>query len=79
MELAEKPMRFVQKQMAEQSHATSYVSTLLEEGNSDRSMGQDEYDVVKWSAASIYTGGADTVSPVLSYYIFIPNMALYGL
>lgn len=66
MELAEKPMQFVRKQMTERSHEVSYVSTLLE-GNSESTMGEDGYNVVKWSAASMYAGGTDTVSPVLSY------------
>lgn len=64
MEVAEKPMQFVQKQMAERSHTASYVSTLLE-AHGDSPMGKDEYNIVKWSAASAYAGGADTVSQPL--------------
>lgn len=70
MDLAEKPMQFVQKQMTERSHEASYVSTLLE-GKSESQMGEDEYNVVKWSAASLYSGGADTVSHVLPYGISV--------
>lgn len=65
-ETVEIPMRFVKKQMAEKHSESSYVSALYEKAG-PRIVKQEE-DHVKFSAASLYAGGADTVSsnPVLS-------------
>lgn len=62
-ELAEKPHAFVKHQMAAGTNEPSYTATLLEKG----SLSPEEEFVVKWSAASLYSGGADTVC-LLSYY-----------
>lgn len=61
MELAETPMKFVRKQMEERHYEPSYVSELYEKAG-EKMSAEDEH-VLKWSAASLYTGGADTVSP----------------
>lgn len=53
-------MQFVRKQMKEQQAAPSYVSALYEKA--DGNMSAEEEHVLKYSAASLYTGGADTVS-----------------
>lgn len=52
-------MQFVRKQMKEQQYAPSYVSALYE--RADGKMSAEEEHVLKYSAASLYTGGADTV------------------
>jgi hypothetical protein len=41
----------------------SYTSGLLEKGG----LSEEEEFIVKWSAASMYSGGADTVRAVYSY------------
>ena len=58
MEILEKPHAFVKNQMATGSHTPSFTSALLEKGN----LTPEEEFNVKWSALSLYTGGADTVN-----------------
>ncbi|KAL1850990.1 hypothetical protein Daus18300_012724 [Diaporthe australafricana] len=72
-ELAEKPMQFVRKQMKEQQFDTSYVSAIYEKA--DGKMSEEEEHVLKYSAASLYTGGADT--SVSSMAAFFLAMTLY--
>lgn len=55
-------MQFVRKQMKEQHYEPSYVSALYEKADGNFSA-EDEH-VFKFSAASLYTGGADTVKPL---------------
>lgn len=55
-------MQFVRKKMKEQQFETSYVSALYE--RADGKMSAEEEHVLKYSAASLYTGGADTVKPL---------------
>ena len=45
--------------MKEQQFETSYVSAIYE--RADGKMSAEEEHVLKYSAASLYTGGADTV------------------
>lgn len=52
-ELVEKPLRFAKKQMANKQHSPSYVSELYEKDD-------DEF-TIKWTAATLYAAGADTV------------------
>lgn len=57
------PFEFVKKQMREGRHKTSYLSQAIEDIGSDAEM---EF-IHKWSALSLFTGGADTVTnPPLS-------------
>ncbi|KAI7776161.1 hypothetical protein LA080_005783 [Diaporthe eres] len=72
-ELAERPMQFVRKQMKEQHYEPSYVSALYEKADGNFSA-EDEH-VFKFSAASLYTGGADT--SVSSMATFFLAMMLY--
>ena len=78
-EVAEKPMRFVRQEMAEKRNEPSYVSDLYDKAGA--TMGAGEEDVIRWSAASLYTGGADTVShlsstvPSLSHNTVVTNPA----
>lgn len=44
--------------MAEGNHRPSYLSKLLKDGD----ISTEEDYVAKWTAASLYAGGADTVS-----------------
>jgi hypothetical protein len=65
-------MQFVRKQMKEQQFDPSYVSAIYEKA--DGKMTEEEEHVLKYSAASLYSGGADTVtsSPELNWYL--PNL-----
>ncbi|TDL26571.1 cytochrome P450 [Rickenella mellea] len=75
-ELADKPYAFVQRQMANGVATTSYTSALVEKlekakaDNADAATIAEEEFVIKWSAASLYGGGADTtVSAIYSFYL----------
>ncbi|KAI5123170.1 hypothetical protein M0805_000871 [Coniferiporia weirii] len=70
-ELADKPHAFVKQQIAAGTAAPSYTSALLEKGN----LSPEEEFVVKWSAASLYSGGADTTVSSLS--CFFLAMAIF--
>lgn len=61
-ELTEKPYAFVKHQMAQGKDHQSFLSRLLEAGDSDA----EEKSTNKWSALSLYAAGADTVSPSLA-------------
>jgi hypothetical protein len=56
-ELNERPYAFVQHQVLNGTHETSFLSQLLKPGN----LNDEETSVVKWSALSLYAAGADTV------------------
>lgn len=56
-EMCEKPYTLVKQQMAEGKHKPSFLSRLLEQSKGDA---EDTF-VNKWSAASLYAAGADTV------------------
>ncbi|OAK97184.1 cytochrome P450 [Phaeosphaeriaceae sp. SRC1lsM3a] len=65
------PYEFVKQQMRENKHKTSYVSQFIGD------VGSDAYleHVLKWSATSLYTGGADTtVSSLMTFFL---AMALF--
>lgn len=58
--VADKPYAFVQRRMDAGSYAPSYLSNLFKAGGYPVA-GSAEELVAKWTAASLYTGGADTV------------------
>lgn len=60
MELCEKPMQFVKQEMAAKRNKPSFVSNIY--GKSGKEMSAEEQQITKFTAASLYTGGADTVS-----------------
>ncbi|KAJ7684128.1 cytochrome P450 [Mycena polygramma] len=70
-QMAEQPYQFVKGQMAAGSAEKSLVSSLLESQTLSES---DEFDV-KWLAASLYSGGADTT--VAAIYAFFKAMVLH--
>lgn len=77
-EVAELPYKFVKEQMAKGQHESSFVSNLLEKGN----LTEEEDYVVKFSAASLYTGGADTVGTpchLCASSTVLPNPTVDGL
>lgn len=53
------PYAFVKEQMRTGRFVPSFLSNLLE--SSDLEPGSEEENTVKWSAGSLYAGGADTV------------------
>ncbi|KAI1078886.1 cytochrome P450 [Whalleya microplaca] len=63
-DVAEKPYAFVKHQMAEGKNETSFLSRLLEAGDSD----PEEKFTNKWSAMSLYTAGADTTVSALACF-----------
>ncbi|KAL4773894.1 cytochrome P450 [Aspergillus nidulans var. acristatus] len=70
----EKPYRLVLKHMESGKCPDSYLSNLLEE-TKGRALSANEEQVIKWTAGSLYTGGADTTVSTLS--CFFLAMALY--
>ncbi|KAG0702304.1 cytochrome P450 [Suillus ampliporus] len=70
-ELAAAPHQFVKDQMAVGIAHKSFTSDLLE----GRTLSAEEEHVVKWSAATMYGGGADTT--VSTVYSFFLAMTLY--
>ncbi|KAI0427566.1 putative cytochrome P450 oxidoreductase OrdA-like protein [Xylaria sp. FL1042] len=60
------PYTFVKHQMAQGTYETSFLSRLIEAGDSD----PEANDINKWSAMSLYTAGADTtVSAIATFYL----------
>jgi hypothetical protein len=56
MRTVEQPYEFVVQQMRQQRHKTSFVSQALEDIGADEKV----VNIHKWSALSMYVGGADT-------------------
>ncbi|KAG2138998.1 cytochrome P450, partial [Suillus clintonianus] len=70
-EMASAPFNFVKDQMAAGIAPKSFTSAMLE----GRILTAEENDIVRWSAVSLYGGGADTtVSTIYSLYL---AMTLY--
>ncbi|KAJ3563157.1 hypothetical protein NP233_g9122 [Leucocoprinus birnbaumii] len=69
-EMIEKPHKYVKEQIAKGIAKPSFTADLL--GNSDVDAGQ-EFDI-KWSAGSLYGGGADTSR---LFYAFFKAMVLF--
>lgn len=59
-DVAEKPYAFVKNRMRSEKFEASYLSDLFKQ-NGCPSPGTEEDIVAKWTSASLYTGGADTV------------------
>lgn len=70
-EMANVPHNFVKQQMAEGAAVPSFTSTRLE----GKILTPEQEDIVKWSAASLYSGGADSTVSALS--TFFLAMTLY--
>ncbi|KAG2152638.1 cytochrome P450 [Suillus bovinus] len=70
-EMAATPYKFVKDQMAAGIAPKSFSSELLK----DRTLTVEEDDIVKWSALSVFSGGADTT--VSAIYSFFLAMTLY--
>ncbi|KAL4864886.1 cytochrome P450 [Aspergillus spectabilis] len=70
----EKPYHLVRVQMGRGTYPDPYLSSLLEEFRG-RSLTVEEERVIKWTAGSLHTGGADTTVSTLS--TFFLDMALH--
>ncbi|KAI3319765.1 cytochrome P450 oxidoreductase OrdA-like protein [Xylariaceae sp. AK1471] len=67
-DVTETPLRFTRKQMSRGKYEKSYVADLCEKAGEDISL-EDEY-VLKWTALSLYGGGADTtVSTLRTFFL----------
>ncbi|KAG1781057.1 cytochrome P450 [Suillus placidus] len=65
-EMVDVPYKFVKEQMDAGIAPMSFTSSLLE----GRTLSAEEDHTVKWSAASLYAGGADTtVSAIYSFFL----------
>ncbi|KAG2148122.1 cytochrome P450 [Suillus clintonianus] len=65
-EMVSAPYQFVKDQMAAGIAPKSFISDLLE----DHTLTAEENDIVRWSAVSLYGGGADTsVSAIYSLFL----------
>ncbi|KAA8652899.1 cytochrome P450 [Aspergillus tanneri] len=60
-----KPYKFVKRQMNEMNYEPSFTSNLLRSGHVEP--GSEEESVIKWSAAGLYAGGAETTLSTMSY------------
>ena len=63
---AEMPFAFVQKQISDGTAGPSYVQALLTKGGKELS--EDDITIIKWSAGSLYLGGADTIVALTSCF-----------
>lgn len=70
-QMVEQPYQFVKDQMQAGTAQVSFVSSLLQDHDLSP---QDDFDL-KWTAASLYSGGADTT--VAAINAFFKAMALY--
>jgi len=62
----ETPYKLTKRQMAAGTARSSFLSNLLEGGK----LSADDLHNIKWSAASLYSGGADTtVSAIYSFFL----------
>jgi cytochrome P450 len=69
-QMVDQPYNFVKKQIAAGSAEPSYVSKLVE----GKVLSPEQEFEIKWSSASLYSGGADTT--VSAIYSFFKAMAL---
>ncbi|KAF1811944.1 putative cytochrome P450 oxidoreductase OrdA-like protein [Eremomyces bilateralis CBS 781.70] len=66
MDVADRPYAFVKHRMAQGNNEKSFLSQLLEKGDSD---GEEKF-INKWAAMSLYAAGADTtVSAMACFFL----------
>lgn len=68
MILAEKPYAFAHRQTEEDRYQPSYLSNLFKTTGCPPPGSEEEF-VAKWSAASLYAGGADTVRCLIPSFL----------
>ncbi|KAI7158202.1 putative cytochrome P450 [Hortaea werneckii] len=75
MEVVNEPYTFSKKNLTEEKVRDSFVARAIEQAETETSLGPDEDHAIKWTAASLYTGGADTsVSTLEAFFL---AMSLY--
>lgn len=68
MDVVNEPYGYVKRRMSDRSNGNSFVSRLIEQNS--QNLGPEEEHAIKWSAASLYAGGADTsVSTVVAFFL----------
>lgn len=68
MDVGERPYRFAKDCVSE--GRTSFVSKSIEQAQREGSFTPEDEHAIKWSAASMYTGGADTsVSTIAAFFL----------
>ncbi|KAJ5683546.1 O-methylsterigmatocystin oxidoreductase [Penicillium macrosclerotiorum] len=72
--IADRPYAFVKEQMKNGTHKPSYLSKIFDTSGYPQA-GSEKETIAKWTAASLYTGGADTT--VSSMECFFLAMALF--
>ncbi|KAL7932811.1 cytochrome P450 [Trichoderma chlorosporum] len=72
METAEMPMKYVRMQMDRGDSDKCYVSDAYE--NCEGNMTEEEYYILKWSAASLYAGGANTLVSTMQTFFLAMTM-----
>jgi cytochrome P450 len=69
-DVAELPYNFAKNRVNESGRTSSFVSKLIEQAQREGSFGPEDEHAIKWSAASMYTGGADTsVSTMAAFFL----------
>lgn len=70
MDVGELPYRFAKIRTLSGEAQPSFVSKSIEQAQQEKSLGPEEEYAIKWSAASMYTGGADTsVSTMAAFFL----------
>ncbi|KAK4545621.1 hypothetical protein LTR36_002574 [Oleoguttula mirabilis] len=70
MDVVNVPYAFAKAQMASGKQITSFVSKSIEQARQEKDFGSEEDHAIKWSAVSMYTGGADTsVSTMVAFFL----------
>ncbi|KAI7209194.1 putative cytochrome P450 [Hortaea werneckii] len=75
MEVVNEPYTFSKKNLTNQTVRDSFVARAIEQAETETSLGPEDDHAIKWTAASLYTGGADTsVSTLEAFFL---AMSLY--
>ncbi|KAI7510220.1 putative cytochrome P450 [Hortaea werneckii] len=60
MEVVNEPYAFSQRNLTQEKVRDSFVARATEQAETETGLGPEEDHAIKWTAASLYTGGADT-------------------
>ncbi|KAK5129264.1 hypothetical protein LTR08_003643 [Meristemomyces frigidus] len=74
MSVVDDPYVFVTSQMASGKGRPSFVSRSIEQARTEKALGAEEEHAIKWSAASLYTGGADTSVTTMDAFFLAMSM-----
>ena len=72
--VVEDPYAFVTREMASGENRSSFVSRSIEQARTEKILGGEEEHVIKWAAASMYTGGADTSVTTMEAFFLAMSM-----